>query len=372
MRMRKRRATDFVLFLTVLILLGIGLVMVFSASVYFAGDPEGPFKNPFYFFKQQLFGAFLGLGAMLFMMNYDYWRLKRWVGLMLFTAFLLLIMVLIPGIGHEYLGARRWIKLGFIGFQPSELVKICLIIFVAYGLSQKKDVIHNFAQGVLPFLLVAGGAGGLIMLQPDLGTAATLVGTVFIMIFIAGVRTRHLVAMFSAGIGLVLAAIVVEPYRMKRLTAYLNPESDPTGAGWNILNALMSLGSGGLWGTGLGQGRHSKFLFLPERHTDFIFAAIGEELGFIGASLIILLFVLLAWRGFRIAITCPDVFGSLLAAGLVSGIVLQAFVNIGVVTGALPVTGITLPFVSFGSTSLIFSLLSVGILLNISKYTTPK
>ncbi|MCG8403237.1 MAG: putative lipid II flippase FtsW [Firmicutes bacterium] len=370
MRTRKR-APDFVLFLTVLMLLSIGLVMVFSASAYFAGDPEGH-DDPFHFFKRQLFGALLGLGAMFFMINYDYWRLKRWIIPMLIASFVLLILVLIPGIGVEGLGARRWINLGFLSFQPSELVKICIIAFTAYGLARKREQIRHFATGLLPFILVAGGAALLILAQPDLGTAATLLGTVFIMFFAAGARYTHLAGMAGLGAMGVVAAIVLEPYRMSRFMAFLDPEADPTGAGWNILNALMSLASGGFLGTGLGQGRHSKFLFLPERHTDFIFAAIGEELGFIGGCLLISLFIVLIWRGFKIAITCPDSFGSLLAAGLVSGIALQALVNIGVVTGTLPVTGITLPFVSFGSTSLVFSLMGVGIILNISRYTTPR
>ncbi|WP_347488333.1 putative lipid II flippase FtsW [Desulfoscipio sp. XC116] len=371
MRMR-RGAPDFIMFLTVLMLLSIGLVMVFSASAYFAGDPEGPFRDPFHFFKRQLFGAALGIGVMLFMMNYDYHRLKRWVGLMLVAAFIMLLLVLIPGIGMAVLGARRWIDLGFISFQPSELVKIFIITFTAYGLAQKKERIQNLSAGLMPFLIITGLASLLILLQPDLGTAATLCGTIFIMLFAAGARGGHLTGLAGLGVAAVAAAIYFEPYRMSRFTAFLDPEADPTGAGWNILNALMSLASGGLVGMGLGQGRHSKFLFLPERHTDFIFAAIGEELGFIGGCLVILLFILLVWRGFRVAITCSDTFGSLLAAGLVSGIALQAFVNIGVVTGSLPVTGITLPFVSFGSTSLIFSLMGVGIILNISRYTSRK
>lgn len=368
----RKRPFDFVLFLTVLMLLSIGLVMVFSASAYFAGDPEGPFRDPFHFFKRQLFGALLGIGAMFLMINYDYWRLKRWVGLMLIVSFVLLGLVLIPGIGMEFLGARRWINLGFMSFQPSELVKICIITFTAYGLARKREQVKYFIPGLVPFLMVAGAAALLILAQPDLGTAATLMGTVFIMFFAAGARGTHLTALAGIGVTLVAAAIIFEPYRMRRFLAFLDPEADPTGAGWNILNSLMSLASGGFLGTGLGQGRHSKFLFLPERHTDFIFAAIGEELGFIGGFLVIALFILLVWRGFKIAITCPDAFGSLLAAGLVSGIALQALVNIGVVTGTLPVTGITLPFVSFGSTSLIFSLMGVGIILNISKYSTPR
>jgi len=371
MRTRKK-AFDFVMFLTVMVLLSIGLVMVFSASAYFAGDPDGPFKDPFHFFKRQLFGALLGIVVMFFMINYDYWRLKRWVGLMLITSFVLLILVLIPGIGIELLGARRWINLGFTSFQPSELVKIFIITFVAYGLSRRREQIKYFGRGLLPFLIIAGAAALLILAQPDLGTAATLLGTIFIMFFAAGARGAHLTGLAGVGVALVAAAIFFEPHRMRRFMAFMDPTADPTGAGWNILNALMSLASGGFLGAGLGQGRHSKFLFLPERHTDFIFASIGEELGFIGGFLVITLFIILVWRGFKIAITCPDAFGSLLAAGLVTGIALQALVNIGVVTGSLPVTGITLPFVSFGSTSLIFSLMGMGILLNISRYSNPR
>lgn len=370
--MRVKRAPDFVLFLVILTLLVIGLVMVFSSSAYFAGDPDGPFHDPFYFFKRQFLWAILGLSAMFIMMNYDYQRLKKRAGLLAIAAFVLLAMVLIPGIGESYLGARRWINLGPVGFQPSELVKIFLIIFTACGLASNRYRINNFMTGVFPFIAIGGVAAALILLQPDLGTAATLMGTIIIMCFVAGARTWKLGGLCGLGIALVSVAIWMEEYRRKRFLAFLDPEADPTGAGWHIINSLMSLGSGGLMGTGLGQGRHSKFLFLPERHTDFIFAAIGEELGFIGASLVIFLFIILLWRGFKIAISCQDSFGSIMAAGLVSGVVLQAIVNIGVVTSSLPVTGITLPFVSFGGTSLVFTLLGMGILLNISRHTSPR
>lgn len=371
MRVRKR-APDFVLFLSILMLLGIGLVMVFSSSAYYAGDPEGPFQDPFYFFKKQFVWAVLGLSAMFVMMNYDYTRLRKHTGLLLAVAFILLILVLIPGIGASYLGARRWLNLGPLSFQPSEFVKLCIITFVAYGLANRRNYIHSFKKGVFPFLATGGMAAALILAQPDLGTAATLMGTVIILCFAAGARLVQLGWICGLGLGLVAVAVWFEPYRLKRFLAFLDPEADPTGAGWHIINSLMSLGSGGLMGMGLGQGRHSKFLFLPERHTDFIFAAIGEELGFIGGSLVIMLFILLVWRGFKVAITCPDTFGSLLAAGLVSGIALQAIVNIGVVTSSLPITGITLPFVSFGGTSLVFTLMGMGVLLNISKHTTPR
>ncbi|MCL6610766.1 MAG: putative lipid II flippase FtsW [Peptococcaceae bacterium] len=365
----KKKSPDFILFITVMMLISIGVVMVFSSSSYYAMFP--PFNNPFWFLIRQLINALLGISVMIIMMKYDYWKLKRWAPVMLAAAAVLLVLVLTP-LGTSRLGAQRWINLGFFSFQPSELAKLCVVIFTAASLSQKGIKVRNFREGVLPFLVLAAVFAGLILAEPDLGTAITLVGTVFIMLFCAGVRLSTLAAIGILGAGAVIAAIFTEDYRRDRFLAFLNPEEDPTGAGWHILNSLMSLGSGGLLGTGLGQGRHSKFLYLPERQTDFIFAVIGEELGFIGGCLVILLFILFIWRGFKIAITSPDPFASLLAAGIVSGVALQAIINIGVVTSSLPITGITLPFVSFGGTSLVFTLMGVGVLLNISRYITPK
>jgi cell division protein FtsW len=308
---------------------------------------------------------------MIFMMKYDFWKLKRWSYILITAAIVSLVLVLTP-LGSSRLGAQRWIDFGFFDFQPSELAKLCVIVFVAFSLSQKRQKVQNFRDGVLPYLFIIALFAGLILAEPDLGTAITLVGTVFIMLFCAGVKISSLLTVGVLGIGAVLAAIFSEEYRRERFLAFLHPESDPSGSGWHILNSLMSLGSGGLLGTGLGQGRHSKYLYLPERQTDFIFAVIGEELGFIGGCLVILLFILFVWRGFKIAITSPDPFASLLAAGIVSGIALQAIINIGVVTSSMPITGITLPFVSFGGTSLVFTLMGVGVLLNISRYITPK
>ncbi|GAB6273156.1 MAG: putative lipid II flippase FtsW [Peptococcaceae bacterium] len=363
-----KQSSDLILFLTVLILLSIGIVMVFSASCYYAMFP--PFNNPYYFFTRQLIYAGLGLFALFFFWRYyNYQHLKKWSGCLLIAALILLTAVLIPGFGVEKLGAQRWLKIGSFSFQPSELAKLCLVIFTAYGLSRYPEKVFNFWRGILPYLLILGLAAGLIMKQPDLGTTVTLAGTIFIMLFVAGARIKHLAALATLGIGAVALAIWQEPYRLKRFLAFLNPEKDPAGSGWHILNSLLSLGSGGLLGTGLGQGRHSKFLYLPIREADFIFAVIGEELGFIGACLVIFLFLIFFWRGFRIAITSPDPFGSLLAAGIVGGIALQTIINIGVVTSTFPITGITLPFISFGGTSLVFTLAGVGILLNISRHT---
>lgn len=343
--------------------------MVFSSSSYYAMFP--PFNNPFHFLIRQLINALIGISIMIFMMNYDYWKLKRWSVFMLVLSIVLLVLVLTP-LGSTRMGAQRWINLGFTSFQPSELAKLFLVFFMAASLSRIGSKVQNFREGLMPYLLLMGLSAGLILAEPDLGTAITLVGTIFIMLFCAGAKISSLGMIGVSGVGAVMVAIFAEEYRRNRFLAFLDPEGDPTGAGWHILNSLMSLGSGGLLGTGLGQGRHSKFLYLPERQTDFIFAVIGEELGFIGGALVILLFLLFVWRGFKVAITSPDPFGSLLAAGIVSGIALQAIINIGVVTSSLPITGITLPFVSFGGTSLVFTLMSVGVLLNISRYVTPK
>ncbi len=365
---RTSRAPDFLLFLTVFMLLSIGLVMILSASEY---STLVRFNDSFYYFKRQLLWALIGLTAMFVVMNWEYWNWRRYAVPLLGGAFLLLILVVIPGIGMEAYGARRWIGIGPVTFQPSEFIKLCLVVFTAYGLAQKGELVQSFTRGLLPFLAMLAAACGLILLQPDLGTAVTLAGTIFVMLFAAGARLSVLVGLGGAGLAAVGLAIAMEPYRLRRLLAFLDPWQDPQGSGFHIIQSLYALGSGGLFGTGLGQGKQ-KFLYLPAQHTDFIFAVVGEELGFIGAFLIISLFAVFVWRGLRIAVSAPDAFSSLLATGLTVGISLQAIINIGVVTGSLPVTGITLPFISFGGTSLIFTLIGVGILLNVSKYATGK
>lgn len=364
----KRKSPDFILFMSVIILLSIGIVMVFSASQYVTIIR---YEDSFYYFKRQLIWAVLGVAAMVVAMNIDYRKIKRWIFLLLMLAIVLLIMVFIPGIGKEVNGSWRWIDLGIISFAPAELVKLCMITFVAFGLSKRTTNLQSFTKGLLPYLAIMLLAAGLILKQPDLGTAVVLCGTIMIMFLAAGARMNHLLSLGVAGLGLVGLAIYIEPYRMQRFLAFRDPAADPQGTGYHILQSLYAIGSGGLFGMGLGNSKQ-KFLYLPENHTDFIFAIIGEELGFIGASLVILLFILLAWRGLKIAITAPDPFGSLLATGITCGIVLQAIINIGVVTGSMPVTGVPLPFISFGGTSLLFTLVGIGILLNISRYSTPK
>lgn len=364
----KQNSADFVLFLTVLSLVSLGVIMVFSASEY---STLIYYNDSFYFFKRQLLWALLGLTAMYIMSNYDYRRLKQYVIPFMVVSFIMLALVLIPGIGREVNGSRRWIGIGPLPFAPAELVKLSVILFTAYGLSRQKERVKQFSKGVLPYMGVLGLAAILIMLQPDLGTTISLGGIVFVMIFAAGARMSHLGGIGLAGLAAVGLLIIMEPYRLKRFLAFLDPWADPQGDGFHIIQGLYAIGSGGLFGLGLGQSKQ-KFLYLPENHTDFIFAITAEELGFIGAALIIILFTLFVWRGLKIAVTSQDPFACLLATGITAWVGVQAIINMGVVTGSLPVTGIPLPFISSGGTSLLFTMTGVGILLNISKFSRAR
>lgn len=338
--------------------------MVYSASQVTAYEK---LDDTFYYLKKQLVWALIGIFAMVSVMKIDYWKYKKLAVPFLIIAFILLIIVILPGVGKSVKGAQRWLGVGPLTVQPSEVIKLSLVLFMAYGLSRYRDRLRYFTGGVLPFLVVLGLACGLILMQPDLGTAVSAAGTVYIMLFAAGARGKHLFYLALAGLAAVGLAIALEPYRMTRFLAFLNPWKDPRGTGFHIIQSLYALGSGGLFGSGLGQS-HQKFFYLPEQHTDFIFAVLGEELGFLGGALVITLFLLFVWRGFKIALSTQDSFASLLAVGVTSMIALQVIINIGVVTGSLPITGIPLPLISFGGSSLVFTLTGVGILLNISRY----
>ena len=362
----RKKSPDFLLFMSTVMLLSIGIIMVYSASQVTASERMA---DTFYFLKKQLLWACIGILAMISVMNIDYWRYKKLAVPFLITAFALLVAVLLPGVGKSVKGAQRWLGVGMLTFQPSEIIKLSLVIFMAWGLSQAKARLRYFTTGLLPYLIVLALACGLILMQPDLGTTIAAAGTVYLMFFAAGAEGKHLTYLALSGVGAVSLAIALEPYRLKRFLAFLDPWADPLGSGFHIIQGLYALGSGGLFGAGLGKS-HQKYFYLPEQHTDFIFAVLGEELGFIGGALVILLFILFIWRGFKIALSSPDPFASLLAVGVTSMIGLQAIINIGVVTSSLPITGIPLPLISFGGSSLVFTLLGVGILLNISKFTT--
>jgi cell division protein FtsW len=363
MKMRwKKGAPDYVLILTIASLLSLGIIMVFSSSAYAAMLEEG---DRFYYLKRQALWGLLGILVMVIVMNIDYFRVKRFVGLFLIISLVLLLLVPIMGI-TKY-GATRSLGFGGIAFQPTEFVKPVLVMFMAKALSHRQTYIHQLFRGLGPQLIVLVFVTALIMAQPDLGTAIAVAGTSFVMFIAAGARLAHLVPLGLAGLAGAAYMIVSEEYRLRRFLAFLAPEKDPAGAGFQIIQSLIALGSGGFFGTGLGEGRQ-KLLYIPERHTDFIFAIIGEELGFIGVTFVIILFAILLWRGYRIAVNAPDVYGGLLAVGLTTMVVLQAIINIGVVSGSMPITGITLPLISYGGSSLLAVLISLGMLLNISCY----
>lgn len=360
----KKSTPDFLLVFITLMLLAVGMIMVYSASAAWA---TYKFEDSFFFAKRQLLFAGLGVIAMFFIMNIDYWTWRTWSKVVLIICFVLLVLVLIPGVGLVRGGARSWIGVGAFSIQPSEFMKIAMIAFLAKYLSENQKKITSLRKGLIPSLSLVFFAFGMIMLQPDLGTGTVMVGTCMVMIFVAGGRILHFVGLGMLGVAGFVALIASAPYRIKRITSFLDPWQDPLGSGFQIIQSLYAIGPGGLLGLGLGKSRQ-KFFYLPEPQTDFIFAILAEELGFIGGSLVILLFALLLWRGVRIALGAPDLFGSFLAIGIISMIAIQVFINIGVVIGLMPVTGITLPFLSYGGSSLTLMLMAVGVLLNISRY----
>jgi len=361
----KKTAPDFILITVTLTLLAVGLIMVYSASAVWA---DYKFDDSFYFVKRQMLFAGVGIIAMFFLMNVDYWSWRTWAKVMLIVCFVLLLLVLIPGIGTVRNGSRSWIGVGAFSIQPSEFMKLAMIIFLAKYLSINQKNITSFKNGLLPSLLLVFTAFGLIMLQPDLGTGTVMVGTCLVMIFVAGARIKHFVILGLIGLAGFVALVLSAPYRIKRITSFLDPWEDPLGSGFQIIQSLFAIGPGGLFGLGLGQSRQ-KFFYLPEPQTDFIFAILAEELGFIGGSFVLLLFALLLWRGIRVALGAQDLYGSFLAVGIISMVAIQVMINIGVVTGLMPVTGITLPFLSYGGSSLTLMLMAVGVLLNISRYS---
>jgi len=361
----KKTTPDIILMILTFTLLAIGLIMVYSASAIWA---DYKFDDSFFFAKRQMLFAGVGIVGMFFIMNVDYWTWRTWAKVLIIVCFVLLVLVLIPGIGNVRNGSRSWIGIGAFSIQPSEFMKLAMIAFLAKFLSEKQKYITSFKKGLAPSLGLVFLAFGMIMLQPDLGTGTVMVGTCIVMIFIAGARVRHFAVLGLMGVAGFAALVASAPYRIKRITSFLDPWQDPLGSGFQIIQSLFAIGPGGLFGLGLGQSRQ-KFFYLPEPQTDFIFAILAEELGFIGGSFILLLFSLLLWRGIRIALGAPDLYGSFLAVGIIAMVAIQVMINIGVVTGLMPVTGITLPFLSYGGSSLTLMLLAIGVLLNISRYS---
>ncbi|MEG2891779.1 MAG: putative lipid II flippase FtsW [Clostridium sp.] len=359
----KRKSIDFVLFLVVLMLLGIGLVMIFSASMVSDLQEKG---TGYHHLIRQAVWSIIGIIAMLFIANIDYRKLqnKRLISIGIITISVLLVVVLFtPPIN----GARRWIGINSFALQPSELAKIVLIVYFADVLTRKGQRVKSFAYGVFPTLFVAGIFSGLILIQPNMSTAVILFATVFCMLIVAGAKPGQLMGLALSGIGVAATFAMSADYRRKRVFAFLNPWQDPLESGYQAIQSLYGLGAGGFFGLGLGQSRQ-KWLYIPEAQNDFIFAIIGEELGFIGVFFVISLFAILIWRGFKIALNCKDKFGTLLATGVTSFIAIQTSINLLVVSSFMPVTGVTLPLISYGGSSLVFTLASLGILLSISRY----
>lgn len=359
----KGKTPDPFILLATLLLVIFGVIMVTSASAPRALSLTGG-EDPFLFGKKQVIYAFLGIILLLVTINIDFRRMKKITGAFLLLAPVFLILVLF--FGEEINGARRWIDLGFISFQPSEFAKLALVLVLAHYLSELGSEINSFFTGILFPLFFTLVIGGLITLEPDLGTTVVIFGIFFMMIFAAGARFSHLLLVSLFGLGAGGALILQQPYRLRRLLSFLDPMKDPKGDSWQVIQSLMALGSGGIFGLGLGRSRQ-KFFYLPEAHTDYIFAILGEELGLIGALLMLITFFFLGWRGYKIAMNTTDPYGSLVAVGITSWLVLQAVINIGVVTSTIPATGITLPFMSSGGSSLWITLISIGILLNISR-----
>lgn len=360
----RRRPPDLILFAAVLALTGVGLVMVYSASSAVAFDR---LDDSAYFLKRQAMWIVLGLGAMWLARSVHYQSLRAYTVPLLLFAAMCMVAVLIPGIGRVAGGARRWITVGPFSFQPVEMAKLAMVLYLSHIVTRRGAAIRDFRRGVIPPLAITAGFGLLVLRQPDMGSALLLGAVTIVVLFLAGARVFHLAGVAVAAVPVMALAVAVADYRLARVVAFLDPWRDPQGSGFHIIQSLLAFGSGGILGVGLGASRQ-KFFYLPERHTDFIFAILGEELGLLGTIGLLVLFALLAYRGWRIARAAPDRFGALLASGITATIVAQALFNMGVATGVLPVTGIPLPLVSFGGSSLVVTMFQVGILLNISQY----
>ncbi|MGA9174912.1 MAG: putative lipid II flippase FtsW [Thermoactinomyces sp.] len=364
----KRGKPDFWLIFVTFVLLGFGLVMVFSAS-YFKGYTDPQIHDSYYFFKKQLANGLVGLILFFVVSNIPYQTYRKHVGWILGVSIVLLLLV--PLVGQVHNGAKRWLGFGFLSFQPSEFVKLGMIIYTASIMVKKQPYLDQFRRGLLPPLMVIGFISALLVIEPHFSATMIIIVTSLIIIFCAGARLKHLFFLFLSGVPVLIVVMLSGSYRVDRLETMLNPLSDPTGKGYQILQSLIAIGPGGLTGVGLGKSIQ-KLAYLPEAHTDFIFSIISEELGFVGGAFLITLFILLIVRGVLISLQAPDQFGTLLGIGIISSIAIEAIFNLGVVTALLPVTGVPLPLISYGGTALIFKLSSMGILLNISRYRTKK
>ncbi len=356
---------DKTLFVAILSLLVVSVVMVYSSSSVVALTT---YDDPAFFMKRQILWAVIGLAVMAFTMRLDHQHFsdKRIVVACLAVALVLMAATLVPGIGRVANGSRRWLRLGMLSFQPSELAKVSLVVYLSYYIAKQGERIRDFMNGLVPAYVVTGFFLVFAILQPDFGTTMTLAGVACILLFAGGANLLHLGGTALAMLPLVYLAVARSAYRSRRIFAFLDPWADPQGAGHQIIQSFLAFGSGGVFGRGLGEGRQ-KLLFLPERHSDFIYAVIGEELGLIGALFVLALFLMILWRGVRIALVAGDRFSRMLALGITLLVTVQGMVNMAVVTGLLPTKGIALPLVSYGGSSLVITMAALGVLLSISR-----
>jgi len=354
---------DTTLLLSVLLLTGMGIVMVYSASSAIANNSWG---NSYFFIRKQAVSAVIGCILLMGTAMTPYRLYRKFAYIFLAIAAFLVILTQVPGIGHSAGGAARWIKIGAFSMQPSEFARLAFIIYLAYSITKKQELIKDFSIGFLPHVIFFLIFAILIMLQPDFGSVAILAMITWIMMFVGGVSLLHLLLSLLPMIPVGIFVMVSASYRMDRLVSFLDPWKHRSDEGYQIVNSLMAFGSGGVWGKGLGNG-YQKLFYLPEPHTDFIFSVIGEELGLWGVLLILSVFAVVILRGIVIARNTEDMFGSLLATGIVTGLGLQTCINMGVALGLLPTKGLALPFLSYGGSSLLINMAAVGILINIAK-----
>lgn len=354
---------DSVIFYTTILLVFIGIIMVFSASYV-----QSSFKHhdAYYFLKRNVLYAVLGFISMMFISNIEYTFWKKNAKAIGIVAAILLVLVITP-LGIKANGARRWLGVGGLTIQPAEIAKFATIIITAKIIEIRYDKMKSLTKGVLPVLIVPIVFFGLIMCQPNMSTAGTIILVVFVMIFVAGMNMKFVIAMLGSGVAAFLVLALTSEYRLKRILSFLDPFQDPLGDGYQVIQGLYALGSGGLFGMGLGKSQQ-KWFYIPEPQNDFIFAIIGEELGLVGCAIVIMLFVILVYRCVRIALKCSNVFACMTVIGIGAQIGIQAALNIAVATSSMPVTGVALPFISYGGTSLVIFMSAVGIVLNISKH----
>lgn len=364
---RRSGRADYVLLGVIAILMMLGLQALYSASFALA---MAAYNDPAYFVVRQVIFAVFGIGVLLFTWRVPFLFWKRLSMPIAGAAAVALVAVLIPGVGVSTYGAQRWISLGPLpDIQPAEFVKLAIIIYFSAWLTQKQKVIKRFSTG-LAFCAMLGATALVMLAQPDLGSTTVVLASGLVLYYLAGAPSQILVLIFG-GIAAASPLLLAASYRSQRWASFVDPWSDPLGNGFHIIQSLIALGSGGLTGLGFGSSRQ-KFFYIPGSHSDAIFAIIGEELGLIGTLAVIILFVFLGYRGFRIALRCPDKFGGLLAAGITTWLCVQAFINIGGITHTIPFTGIPLPFISYGGSSLLALMAAIGILLNISRFTSAQ